>query len=125
MCQCYHVGKEYAAVLSCKGVGHQALSTVLSLTNVGRYWRCEIEKVMNASCLILSRQVSCTYLKARSPKGQCYHLYYFLSNEIFQICGKATSPDTNEIPVFAALLDVPSREGAAVALAILYFLIFL
>lgn len=104
---------------------HQALSPELSLTNVGRYWGCEIEKVTNASCLILSRQVSCTYLKARSPKGQCYHLYYFLSNEIFQICGKATSHDTNEIPAFAALLNVPSREGAAVTLASLYFLISL
>lgn len=104
---------------------HQALSTVLSLTNVGRYWRCEIEKVTNASCPILSRQVSCTYLKARSPKGWCYHLYYFLSNEIFQICSKATSYDTNEIPVFAAQLNVPSREGAAVTLATLYFHIFL
>lgn len=104
---------------------HQALSTVLSLTNVGRYWRCEIEKATNASCLILFRQASCTYLKARRPKGQCYHLYYFLSNEIFQICGKATSHDTNEIPAFAALLGVPAREGAAVTLASLYVLIFL
>lgn len=103
-------------------VNARTLSTVLSLTNVGRYWRCEIEKVTNASCLILSRQVSCTYLKARSPKGQCYHLYYFLSNEIFQICGRATSHDTNERAAFAALLSVPAREGAAVTLASLYSL---
>lgn len=86
---------------------HQARSVVLWLTNVGRYWRCEIEKVMNASYLILCRQVSCTYLKAERPKGQCYHLYYFLSNEIFQICGKATSHITNEIPAFAALVNLP------------------
>lgn len=103
----------------------QGVHQALSLTNVGRDWRCEIEKVTNASCLILSRQVSCTYLKARSPKGQCYHLYYFLSNEIFQICGTATSHDTDEIPAFAALLNVPSREGAAVTLASLHFLILL
>lgn len=105
--------------------GHQAQSVVSCLTNVGRYWRCEIEKVTNASYLILSRWVSCTYLKAESPKGQCYHLYYFLSNEIFQICGKATSHITSEIPAFAALVKLPYSEEVAVTLAILYFLSFL
>lgn len=86
---------------------HHAPSVVLCLTNIGRYWSCEIEKVMNASYFILSRQVLCTYLKAKNPKGQCYHLYYFLSNEIFQICGKATSHIANEIPAFAASVNLP------------------
>jgi len=104
---------------------HQAQSVVLCLTNVGRYWKCEIEKVKNASYLILFRQVSCTYLKAKSPNGQRYHLHYFLSNEIFQICGKATSHITNEIPAFAASVNLPYSEEEAVTLAIPYFLSFL
>lgn len=102
-----------------------AWSVVLCLTSVDRCWTCEIEKVTNASYLILSRQASCTYLKAKSPKGQCYHLHYFLSNEIFQICGKATSYITNEIPAFPASVNVSYSEAEAVTLAFLYFLSFL
>lgn len=86
---------------------------------------CEIEKVTSASYLILSRQVSCTCLKAKSPKGQYYHLHHLLSNQIFQICGKTTSHVTNEIPTFAAWVNVSYSEAEAVTLAFLYFLSFL